>query len=88
MKESAMLSTLYPKNVPNIERGLRIVIGFVLIVLALYGTPLIGDVAPVVAGLLILSAIGLVVTGFIGWCPACAMVGRKLKTPTVVRSEK
>lgn len=79
---------LYPKNVPNIERSLRIVIGFVLIVLALYGAPLIGDLSPVLAGLLIISAISLVVTGFIGWCPACAMVGRKLKAPTTARSEK
>jgi hypothetical protein len=79
---------LYPKNVPNIERSLRIVIGFVLIVLALYGAPLIGDLSPVLAGLLIISAISLVVTGFIGWCPACALVGRKLKIPTTARSEK
>ena len=79
---------LYPKNVTNIERAVRILIGFALIVLALYGTPLIGVLSPIVAGILIISAITLVVTGFIGWCPACAMVGRKLKTPSMGRNEK
>jgi hypothetical protein len=79
---------LYPKNVPNIERAMRILIGFALIVFALYGTPLFGPLSPIIAGILVVSAISLVVTGFIGWCPACAMVGRKLKTPSTVRNEK
>lgn len=70
---------LYPKNVPNIERAGRIVIGFVMIVFALYGTAFFGSGSPIAQGLLIVSAIALVVTGFIGWCPACALVGRKLK---------
>jgi hypothetical protein len=81
-----MLYMLYPKNVPNIERALRIVFGFVLVALALYGSPLFGE-QPVLSGVLIMSAITLVVTGFIGWCPACAMVGRKLKSKSTVRHE-
>jgi hypothetical protein len=78
---------LYPKNVPNVERVLRTVIGFVMIVLALFGTPLVGEISPIVAGILILSAIALIVTGFIGWCPACAMVGRKLKPKSMAHNE-
>jgi hypothetical protein len=78
---------LYPKNVPNIERVLRTVIGFALIVLALYGAPLIGTLSPIVAGVLILSAVTLIVTGFIGWCPACALVGRKLKSKPLAHHE-
>ena len=77
----------YPKNVPNIERVARTLIGFALIVLALFGAPLIGSLSPIVSGLLIASAVTLVVTGFIGWCPACAMVGRKLKVKPLTRHE-
>ena len=78
---------LYPKNVPNIERVLRIVAGFFMIVIALFGTPYLGGLSPLLAGLLIVSAIALVVTGFIGWCPACALVGRKLKPTSTARHE-
>jgi hypothetical protein len=77
----------YPKNVPNIERILRTVLGLAMIVLALFGAPLIGTLSPIVAGVVILSAITLIVTGFIGWCPACAMVGRKLKPKSIARHE-
>jgi hypothetical protein len=78
---------LYPKNVPNIERIVRTVVGVAMIIVALFGAPLIGDLSPIVAGVLILSAITLIVTGFIGWCPACAMVGRKLKSKSIARHE-
>ena len=77
----------YPKNVPNIERIVRTLLGMAMIVLALFGAPLIGALSPIVAGILILSAITLIVTGFIGWCPACAMVGRKLKVKSIARHE-
>jgi hypothetical protein len=65
---------LYPKNVPNVERLIRIAGGIVLSAIALFG-----GVSPLIAAVLIVSAIVMIVTGFIGWCPACAMVGRKLK---------
>jgi len=32
-----------------------------------------------VAGILLFSALFVVATGFVGWCPACALMGRKLK---------
>lgn len=70
----------YPKNVPNIERALRVIAGILLVAVALFGDSLIGPATPVRTGLLIFSAIFLVLTGFIGWCPACAVIGRKLKT--------
>jgi hypothetical protein len=65
---------LYPKNVPNIERMLRIVMGIVMV-----GVALLGNVSLPIAGLLIASAAFVAITGFVGWCPACAMVGRKIK---------
>jgi hypothetical protein len=70
----------YPKNVPNFERVLRVMVGIILIVLALFGQPLLGEVSPFGVGLLLFSAVSVMITGFVGWCPACALVGRKLKS--------
>lgn len=65
---------LYPKNVPTWERILRVVLGAALTLYAAFGNPS--------TWLLILSlgsAIFVIATGFIGWCPMCALVGRKIK---------
>ncbi|MBX3085236.1 MAG: DUF2892 domain-containing protein [Anaerolineae bacterium] len=69
----------YPKNVPVWERTVRIVIGIVLVITALADQALFGTPSLLRIVLLIGSALFLVVTGFIGWCPACAMIGRKIK---------
>jgi hypothetical protein len=79
IKYTRSIEMLYPKNVPNWERIGRIMVGLVLTVIALWGQPYLGVMSPLVVGLLLFSAVFVVVTGFIGWCPACAMVGRKLK---------
>ncbi|MBI5928153.1 MAG: DUF2892 domain-containing protein [Chloroflexi bacterium] len=63
----------YPKNVPNMERIFRLVLG-----IALLGITFLTDQAPIGAGLLIFSALFVMVTAFVGWCPACAMMGRKI----------
>ena len=63
----------YVKNVPVWERMLRVAIGAALVLYALFalnGTP---------TWVLIASAAGLVLSGLFGFCPACAMVGRRLK---------
>jgi len=62
----------YVKNVPTWERALRVIVGLAVVawsVLALGG--MWGTV-------LALSAAGIVLSGLFGFCPACAMVGRKL----------
>lgn len=62
----------YVKNVPTWERVLRVIAGLAVAawsLLALGG--LWGGVAAV-------SAAGIVLSGLFGFCPACAMVGRKL----------
>jgi hypothetical protein len=62
----------YVKNVPTWERALRVVIGLAAVawsVLALGGWS---------GALAALSAAGIVLSGLFGFCPACAMVGRKL----------
>ena len=67
----------YPKNVPTIERALRVLLGLALIGYVVFN---FGLVSPVLAVVLIGSALFAIVTGFVGWCPACAMLGRKLKS--------
>lgn len=65
---------LYAKNLPAWERWGRSLIGLGMVafgVTAQWGT---------LAGwLLIAAGATTVLTGFIGFCPMCAMVGRKLK---------
>ena len=65
-------TAFYAKNLPVWERVLRIVVSAVGVALGLAMLP-----APwswVVAG----SAVGFAFTGLVGFCPACALVGRKL----------
>lgn len=63
---------LYRKNLPVWERWLRVILGLALIAYPiLAGPPLLFTV------LALVSAAVVIVTGFIGFCPACAMVGRK-----------
>jgi hypothetical protein len=69
----------YPKNVPNIERAARIGLGLILIVLAFSGQSLLGETSPILTIILLFSAAFVAITGFVGWCPACALVGRKIK---------
>jgi hypothetical protein len=73
------VTMFYPKNVPNIERALRVLGGIALIALAAFGGPEVGGSEWFGAGLLVASAVVMIVTGFIGWCPACALIGRKIK---------
>jgi hypothetical protein len=69
----------YPKNVPSIERVIRIVIGVALVALVLSGRSFLGNLSPVMTVIAFASAVFIAVTGFVGWCPACALVGRKIK---------
>jgi hypothetical protein len=62
----------YVKNVPNWERVLRVIAGAAASVAAI---ELVGGT---VGTLLALSAAGIVASGLVGFCPACALVGRRL----------
>lgn len=62
----------YVKNVPAWERVVRIALGVVVAVLALVWLKGVAGIAVAVA------AAGVVVSGMVGFCPACAMVGRRL----------
>jgi hypothetical protein len=65
----------YRKNLPGWERTMRAVGGVVMVVCGLFG------LSGMPIGYLIAGA-GLVtaLTGFVGFCPMCAMVGRKLSS--------
>jgi hypothetical protein len=64
---------IYVKNVPNWERGLRVVMGTMAIAFAAMSW----GVSGVAVGVGITGAV-LAVTGLVGFCPMCAMLGRKL----------
>ena len=61
-------------NLPRWERGLRVALGIAVAVavggFVLWGLSLRGGVA-------LASGIGLAATGLFGFCPACAMIGRR-----------
>jgi len=65
---------LYQKNLPGWERVLRVMMGGAMIAAGVIG--LHGGVMGY--GLAGMGGM-VIITGFIGFCPACAMVGRKLK---------
>jgi hypothetical protein len=64
---------LYVKNVPPIERVIRVLMGVGLLAGAVLW------LGPTAKGW-VLGAMGLMaaMSGLIGWCPMCAMAGRKL----------
>jgi hypothetical protein len=65
------MSAWYVKNVPMGERVVRVVVGLGGAVAAVLLVP---GVLGWVAGA---SVAGLALTGLVGFCPLCAMVGRK-----------
>ena len=69
------------KNVPGFERGLRIVAGTIALagggILAFSGNPVWGIVLAV-------AGLSLAITGLSGWCPLCAIAGRKLSNGKAV----
>lgn len=69
---------LYRKNLPVWERAARTLAGIAMVACG-FLAPGFGGTQ---AGLLVAAAGAMtLITGFIGFCPACAMVGRKLPTP-------
>jgi hypothetical protein len=66
----------YRKNLPGWERAMRVVAGGAMIVYGLIG-PSAGPVGYALAG----AGAVAILTGFVGFCPMCAMVGRRLPSP-------
>jgi hypothetical protein len=71
----------YSKNVSTPERILRVLAGLAMVACGLIG------LAGVPLGLFLALAGGVtVLTGFVGFCPMCAMVGRRL--PSAARKKE
>ena len=64
---------LYVKNVPGWERVLRVIMGMMALAFAFQSW----GVSGLGVGLGVMGAM-LAMTGLFGFCPMCAMVGRKL----------
>ncbi|TFW17352.1 YgaP family membrane protein [Duganella callida] len=62
----------YVKNVPGRERVVRIVLGLIVVYA---GFAMLGGIWGTVVAL---SAAGIVASGLFGFCPMCAMLGRRL----------
>jgi Inner membrane protein YgaP-like, transmembrane domain len=73
---------LYRKNLPGWERAVRTIAGIAMIGYGLFGLPGLLSMPGAMAGYLIAGtgAVALL-SGFFGFCPMCAMVGRKLPSP-------
>ncbi len=63
----------YRKNLPGWERALRAIAGIALIAWGLLAFPAAPLGYAIAAG-----GATAILTGFFGFCPMCAMVGRKL----------
>lgn len=63
----------YVKNLPNWERILRVIMG----IMSLAYAGMNWGVSGLAVGMGIMGAV-LAMTGLMGFCPMCAMVGRKL----------
>jgi hypothetical protein len=63
----------YVKNVPAFERILRFSLGAATVLLGFW----MGK-GPMVTGLVMGGGLIAALTGFFGFCPMCALVGRKL----------
>jgi hypothetical protein len=70
----------YRKNLPGWERVCGRSGGVVMIAYGLFGMP--GLLPGTMAGYLIAGTGAVaILTGFFGFCPMCAMVGRQLPSP-------
>lgn len=67
---------IYVKNLPLWERSLRIGAGAALAAYALLG------VAGMMEWVMLACGAGAALTGIFGFCPACAMFGRRLEKNT------
>jgi Protein of unknown function (DUF2892) len=68
---------LYRKNLYSWEQGARAVVGLGV---ALYAAVAFPGGLGLGAYATIATGVFLAATGVVGWCPACATVGRRLKS--------
>jgi hypothetical protein len=66
------MTVIYAKNLPMWERTLRILAAVGVILYGWLAAP-----SSLVLGIAVAVGVTLVVTSLVGFCPACAMVGRR-----------
>jgi hypothetical protein len=66
---------LFVKNIPAWERALRVFTGAAILAFGLYRYP-----ASMMGYALAATGVFAALTGFVGFCPACWLVGRRLKS--------
>jgi len=66
----------YRKNLPGWERAARVLAGAAMFAWGFLGLPGM-PIGYLIAG----TGAVTIVTGFFGFCPMCAMVGRRLPSP-------
>ena len=72
----------YRKNLPGWERAMRSVGGVVVIAYGFFGMPGLLSMPGAIPGYLIAGTGAVaILTGFFGFCPMCAMAGRRLPAP-------
>ena len=72
----------YRKNLPGWERAVRTIGGVAMIAYGLLGMPGLLSMPGTMTGYLIAGTGAVAIaTGFFGFCPMCAMVGRRLPSP-------
>lgn len=64
------------RNLPNWERAVRIIAG-----VSVGAAVVLGFTTGLVTWLAVATSATLVLTAFVGFCPACAMVGRRYLDP-------
>lgn len=70
---TTLKAAFFLKNIPGWERSLRILLGLTGALVSLLFLSAPGSLFW--AG----SALGFALTGVVGFCPACALVGRRLR---------
>src|SRR5260370_38553023 len=72
------VAMFYRKNLPAWERVARVLGGAAMVACGLVGLPGL-PIGYLIAG----AGVVTVVTGFFGFCPMCAMAGRRLPSPSL-----
>ena len=71
---------LYQKNIYSWESALRVIVSLAIIGYMVFAIPM-----SVLSYIVIAGAVGFALSGIFGWCPMCAMVGRRIKTDETVK---
>lgn len=64
---------LYVKNLPVWERVVRVLVSLAVVAYAIF------NLSGMLSWIVVASAVGTALSGLFGFCPACAMLGRRLK---------